>query len=231
VARLNHVSGSVSFQPAGESDWVRAVVNRPITTGDRLWADRGARAEMQLGSATIRLDAGTGVSFFSLDDRNTQIELSEGVLNIRITRLDRDENFEIDTPNQAFSIVRPGEYRIEANEDGDATLVTVRAGERSDRQRPDLPPGSNRQFHRHGPARASVYRADANDEFDNWCEARDRRYDQSSARYVARRRRLPGSGRLRSWRSIPTTATWMPRVAAGWAPYHDGHRVWISPWG
>src|ERR1051325_4053585 len=118
VAGRNHVSGSVSFQPGGESDWVRAVVNRPVTTGDRLWADSGARAEMQLGSATIRLDAGTGVSFFTLDDRNTQIELSEGVLNIRITRLDRDENFEIDTPNQAFSIVRPGEYRIEANEDG-----------------------------------------------------------------------------------------------------------------
>ena len=46
VARLNYLRGSVSFQPAGESDWVPAARNRPMTTGDRLWVDNGARAEM-----------------------------------------------------------------------------------------------------------------------------------------------------------------------------------------
>ena len=34
VARLGYMKGSVSFQPAGESDWVQAVSNRPMTTGD-----------------------------------------------------------------------------------------------------------------------------------------------------------------------------------------------------
>src|SRR5688500_15642981 len=90
VARLNYLRGSVSFQPAGETDWVQAVVNRPVTTGDRLWADDDARVEMQLGSSTIRLGASTGLSFFNLDDRTTQIELSAGTLNIRVLRLDRD---------------------------------------------------------------------------------------------------------------------------------------------
>ena len=56
VARLSYLRGSVSFQPAGESDWVSAVPNRPMTTADRLWADDDGRAEIQLGSATIRLD-------------------------------------------------------------------------------------------------------------------------------------------------------------------------------
>ena len=41
VARLGYIEGSVSFQPAGEPDWVAAVSNRPMTTGDKLWADRG----------------------------------------------------------------------------------------------------------------------------------------------------------------------------------------------
>ena len=36
VARLNYLQGSVSFQPAGEPEWVSAIVNRPVTTGDRL---------------------------------------------------------------------------------------------------------------------------------------------------------------------------------------------------
>ena len=35
VARLGYMEGSVSFEPVGESDWVQAVPNRPMTTGDR----------------------------------------------------------------------------------------------------------------------------------------------------------------------------------------------------
>ena len=63
VARLGYMEGSVSFQPAGETDWVQAVANRPMTTGDQLWADKGSRAELQLGSAVIRLGENTGISF------------------------------------------------------------------------------------------------------------------------------------------------------------------------
>ena len=50
VARLGYISGAVSFSPAGENDWVQATVNRPLITGDRLWVDAGARAELQVGS-------------------------------------------------------------------------------------------------------------------------------------------------------------------------------------
>ena len=49
VARLGYMQGSVSFQPAGESDWVQAVPNRPMTTGDKLWADQDSRAEVATG--------------------------------------------------------------------------------------------------------------------------------------------------------------------------------------
>ncbi|MFZ0285740.1 MAG: hypothetical protein WAL32_10975 [Terriglobales bacterium] len=51
VARIGYLEGSVSFQPAGETDWVGAVPNRPLTTGDQLWSDQDSRAELQLGSA------------------------------------------------------------------------------------------------------------------------------------------------------------------------------------
>ena len=60
VARLGYTTGAVSFSPAGENDWVQATINRPLTTGDRLWADAGARAEIQVGGAMIRMNAGTG---------------------------------------------------------------------------------------------------------------------------------------------------------------------------
>src|SRR5262249_49979214 len=121
--------GTVSFGPAGTEDWVTAVVNRPVTTGDKVWADRDSRAELQLGASSIRMGANTGFSFLNLDDRTAQLQLTEGTLRIRVRRLGRDEIFEIDTPNLAFNVSRPGIYRINVNEAGDTTAVVVRDGE------------------------------------------------------------------------------------------------------
>jgi hypothetical protein len=129
VARLGYMQGSVSFQPAGEPDWVQAVPNRPMTTGDQLWADQDSRAEVELGSAVIRLAPNTGFSFLNLDDRTVQIQVTSGSLNISVRRLNRDDVFEVDTPNLAFSVFRPGHYRVEASADGDYTVVSVREGE------------------------------------------------------------------------------------------------------
>src|SRR5260370_19403841 len=129
VARLGYKEGSVSFDDEGEQDWVEATPNRPMTTGDKIWADKGSRAELQLGSASIRLSENTGMSFLNLDDRTVQIQLTSGTLNVRVRRLNRDNVFEIDTPNQAFSVYRPGSYRLEASEDGSYTVITVREGQ------------------------------------------------------------------------------------------------------
>ena len=238
VARLNYIQGSVSFQPAGESDWVSAVTNRPVTTGDRLWADNGARAELHTGSATIRLDSGTGFSFLNLDDRTVQIQLTEGTLDIRVQRLGRDEIFEVDTPNQAFSILRPGQYRLQASEDGNSTFVIVRSGEgeaTGGGQTYTLHSGQSGTFTGTDSLSGDIYNAGHNDDFDNWGQGRDRHDDESqSARYVSRDvvgyEDLDDYG---SWRSDAGYGNvWVPtRVASGWAPYRDGHWAWISPWG
>src|SRR6516165_4499469 len=81
AARLSYTSGAVSFEPAGTEDWVDAVVNRPMTTGDKLWADQDARAEVRIDSLALRLGAQTGFSFLNLDDKVVQVRLSEGSLN------------------------------------------------------------------------------------------------------------------------------------------------------
>src|SRR5260370_19604713 len=63
VARLSYLRGSVSFQPAGESEWVTAAINRPMTTGDKLWTDADSQAELHIGSAAIRFGGVTRVFF------------------------------------------------------------------------------------------------------------------------------------------------------------------------
>src|SRR6266699_6891939 len=69
VARMNYTQGSVSFQPGGEGDWVSAVPNRPLTTGDNLWTDRNSRAELHVGSTSVRMGPETSLTFLQLDDR------------------------------------------------------------------------------------------------------------------------------------------------------------------
>jgi hypothetical protein len=73
------------------------------------------------------------------------------------------------------------------------------------------------------------------DGWDQWNSSRDLREDQSiSARYVSRE--MDGYEDLDQyggWSNQPGYGqVWMPAsVSAGWAPYHDGHWAWISPWG
>src|SRR5438105_1742461 len=61
VARLANIGGPVSFSPAGEDEWVFATANRPLITGDRVWSDAGARAELQIGSLAVRVGSRTSV--------------------------------------------------------------------------------------------------------------------------------------------------------------------------
>ena len=239
VARLSYTRGSVSLEPAGTEDWVTTTINRPITTGDKLWTDNGARAELNFGSAAVRLSGNTGFSFLNLDDRTVQIRLTEGTISLRVRNLDQHETLEIDTPNLAFSVLRPGQYKIAVNESGDATVVTVRGGEgevTGGGSAYSVHPNQVATFTGTDQLSAELQRfAGDNDDFDSWCADRDRRFDRSqSVRYVSTNvigyEDLDDYG---SWRPVPDYGTvWFPNVSdVGWAPYRYGHWAWIAPWG
>ena len=88
VARLGYLTGVVGFSPGGENDWLQVTLNRPMTTGDRLWVEAGSLAEIEIGGAMIRMNAGTGIAMLNLDDRITQLPLTQGALIVRVRRLD-----------------------------------------------------------------------------------------------------------------------------------------------
>jgi hypothetical protein len=237
VARLAYIQGAVSFQPAGQSEWVEVAPNRPLTTGDQIWADRDARAELSLGSAVIDVNRNTGITFLNLDDRTVQVQLSSGSIGVRVRRLDRDDVFEIDTPNQAFSIFRAGLYRIEASDDGTYSVVSIREGEgesTGNGQTYALHSGQQATFEGTDQLDADVEDLGSPDEFDNWVTFRERRYQNSqSARYVSHDvvgyEDLDENG---DWSQDPAYGNvWYPHVGPGWAPYREGHWAWIDPWG
>ncbi|MBN8738478.1 MAG: hypothetical protein BGP24_11175 [Lysobacterales bacterium 69-70] len=238
VARLSFTRGEVSFSPAGEDQWVTAMRNRPLIRGDRLWTDRGARAELQAGNATFRLDEGSSLQILNLDDRTAQLEVTQGTLNLRVRRIYADQIFEVDTPTLAFVISRPGEYRIDVDPRGRHTTVAVWDGggeAHGERANFRIREGEAIRFYDTRLQDYEAFDIPRPDDFDRFCMDRDQRFDRStSRRYVSED--LIGYSDLDdygSWSEITEYGNvWFPsRVAVDWAPYRDGRWIWQDPWG
>jgi FecR protein len=238
VARMNYTQGSVSFQPGGEGDWVTAVPNRPLTTGDNLWADQGSRAEMHIGSTAIRLSAETSVTYLELDDRTTQLRLSAGTIVVRVRHLDDGDVFEVDTPSLAFNLQHTGEYRIDVDSTGDMTNVSVFSGRgevTGGGYSYTVVAGQSARFSGTDQLNYDIAQLPAADDFDNWAFERDHREDGAeSANYVSAE--MTGYEDLDDyghWQYVGGYGTvWVPAgVAVDWAPYRNGHWAYIDPWG
>jgi hypothetical protein len=241
IARLAYAEGSVSFQPAGTQDWVAAPLNRPLTSGDVLWVDNGSRAELQLDGSAVRLGNGTELSLIELSDEVTQLQLSSGILILRVRQLEDNATYEVDTPNLAFSVLRPGTYRISVDAGGNNTSIIVRSGQGE-------VSGANTAYtvqsgdydvfsgNAMSPLTAQAQpQAPDSDAFDDWSWDRDSHWDRSaSARYVSDDvvgyEDLDDQG---SWTNTPDYGpVWYPNsVPVGWAPYQVGYWSYIAPWG
>ncbi|MEO8858673.1 MAG: DUF6600 domain-containing protein [Burkholderiaceae bacterium] len=239
VAQLNYFDGPVSFAPAGHDQWAGAVLNRPLTQGDRIWNDAGARSELHIDSTALRLEGSTSLSFSSLNDRTVQIAMTQGRLIARLRSLPPGQSFEIDTPNLAFSVSRPGDYRLDVDPATDTTRITVRAGSAvlygGNGTSTGIAANDQITFAGNDLAQVAAQTAPALDPFDRWAAARDVEEDRSvSARYVSRDiigyQQLDQYG---SWESDPSYGdVWVPRVTVpDWAPYRIGHWATVAPWG
>jgi hypothetical protein len=238
VARMNYTQGSVSFQPGGEGDWVTAVPNRPLTTGDNLWTDQGSRAEMHVGSTAIRLAPETSVTLLDLDDRTTQLRLSAGTVILRVRHLDDGDVVEVDTPNLAFNLQHPGEYRVDVDSNGDMTNVSVWSGRgevTGGGYSYTVVAGQSARFSGTDQLNYDIAQLPGSDDFDNWAFQRDHREDGAeSANYVSSE--MTGYEDLDDyghWQYVGGYGTvWVPEgVASDWAPYRNGHWAYIDPWG
>ena len=92
---VDYTSGSVSFQPGGEGDWVDAVLNCRLTSGDNSMGSIKIRAP----NCTLALPRcgliRKPVLTFYLNDQTTQLRLSSGALIVRVRHLDEGNTLEV----------------------------------------------------------------------------------------------------------------------------------------
>ncbi|QDP72739.1 hypothetical protein FOG18_09305 [Legionella israelensis] len=236
VARLSYIENIVSFLPGGEKKWVKASVNRPLIPGDSLWVDKNSRAELQLGSATVRLNGLTNTKILNLNNKINQFQLTQGTLLLTVYRSKPEQKYEIDTPNLALTLSRKGLYRVDV--DKNSTVVSIRKGEANVYAKNSalkLREGLSCRFTGTNLKDYQCKAIGPMDEFDRWSLKRDQRIEKaSSTKHVSSA--VIGYEDLEfygKWKSVKKHGyVWIPDdVEEDWVPYRTGHWVWIQQWG
>ena len=197
--------------------------------------ERGARAEVQIGAGTLRIDGGSDVEFTQLDDARVHVRVHGGSVALRVRSSSSAREFAIVTAEGRFMPRQRGHYRVDRR--AGTSMATVWDGSlrfESEDSELDVREGQRVDF---WSERGRTHYATATmdrDDFTDWVVASERKYGQLARRYVSPE--MTGAYDLDhhgSWDTHPQYgAVWYPRsVAADWAPYRYGRWTYVSPWG
>ena len=239
LAQLSYVEGAVTFESAQEPAG-SALPERPLAAGDRLATESGARAEIALGTAAVRLDEQSELEILDLDATTVRAGLNAGSASVTLRDMLEDETFEIATPTTVFRLDGPGEYRVDVPSE-EVSVITVRNGaaELETAGGPVRIADGQRVRVTGRDALANLETPRPADAFDDWVLERELLLAEAEPpRDALESEALEQYG---EWYDEPDYGrVWMPAyVHSGWAPYGVGYwrRVglgwtWIdpSPW-
>jgi hypothetical protein len=239
VGRLAFTEGGVSFHDQDDVDWTKAIVNTPLTSGDGIWTEPGARSELSLAGTRVRLDGGTQLDMLALDDSQTRLQLGQGRLDIRAYALDSRTPYRIVTPRGTITLRQQGDYYVEAGSTEDATRLGVRSGS-AEMLSPNgetmiLQAGEVGEVY--GDVRAPQLRTlnTAPPAPSTYWAVRDRQvtYNPPTQYLSADITGYEDMNTYGSWsKDSQYGEVWTPRsVPANWQPYRTGHWSNVRPWG
>jgi len=126
--RLSYINGEVSFWRPGGEDWAPAQVNTPLAPGDQLYTGNRGNLEVQIDSRSfVRAWGDSQLGLENHEPDFLQIKVAAGHVSLDLRTLDGGRSVELDTPAAAFTIDRPGYYRVDVAPDR-TSFVTRRGG-------------------------------------------------------------------------------------------------------
>jgi len=237
VGAVTAVQGDVQLAGEPGGAWERAQINWPVSTGTTLFVPPGGRAELRVGSTSVRLDGNTQVEFSQLDDHGVTLESIQGTVRARVRVLPTGDLFAISSDGVRAQALQPGDYRASYDPDRRSYTVGVINGRLrlvTPNNSVDVGPGQEITT-QNGGAALSLAALSLRGDFDAWAEARDRLQDRAAANpYVSPE--MTGAEVLAdhgTWAADATYGSvWYPAaVPVGWAPYRYGRWAWVAPWG
>jgi len=234
IAWLSNADAVKLYNPeSGES--YNAPLNQPLTSGDVLTTAAGERAEIRIGSMTVRLDANSELTLDRIDDNQVHLYLNDGTAIVKLSARDTIDDFELTSPDGRFTARDTGIYRFDVDNNSSRATAYYGALNFADRDTTlTIDAGQSAQF---GDTGRNPYRLSSafSDDFSRWSADRDRRAPSTTyTRYVSPE--MTGADDLDNygdWSETPEYgAIWTPRrVDPDWVPYRTGHWVWVAPWG
>jgi hypothetical protein len=238
-ARLSFIDGPVSFWRPGAEDWGPARLNTPLAPGDTLFAGQGGNLEVQVGArAFVRATDETHIGLDSQEPDYLQFRVTGGHASLDLRELPAGWTIEVDTPNAAITVERPGYYHVDVDQDttalgvhrGGVATVTPAGGAAV------IVESNQQAVTRAGDQGATaIGPAPALTEWDSWNYKRTGYLIQhADTRYVP-----PATygteelSRHGTWRTVETYGSvWVPSgVPSGWVPYSDGRWIWDPRFG
>ena len=237
VGQISLLSGPVTLTDTQTSEQQPAALNWPLTSGMQLTTGGWGRAEVRIGSLTLRLDGDSEIDFIRIDDELIQLVIRRGSVALRARTRDLLPEIDLTTLRERITLGDAGRYRVDVDRAAGITALTVFAGAAriaANRLVFDVRSGQRGEFSTL-PNTGFAIQPAGRDAFDDWVASRERRDDAlASSRYVSPE--MTGIESLDehgSWRTVPDYGTvWFPRVVvSGWVPYRYGRWGWVSPWG
>lgn len=199
AAHLQHAEGSIAYAPQGDKEWHDVQPRRLLKRGDRLWTDRGSRAEVQAGGHAVRLNGETQLVLENVGDTATQLSLTQGAMAATVTHMNPGDSFEVGTPNLAFRARQPGDYRIDVDPKEGITRIVVQSGSAvvygEKGEALEVKNGQRVTFRARDLSRVLTPAFAANDDFDKWAGARRRGEPTVSMPAVAQAPSAPATPR------------------------------------
>ena len=244
AGRLSTLAGDVRWFDRDSNAWVQSseaqpLRNWPLAPGDRLRTGAGGRAELRIGSTTVRLGADAELWLPRLDEQAVLLHLQAGSMAVRLAEIDRDSFGPVEMLTREGRWLPQGSGHFRLDRERDATQASSWRGElRFEGRDSALSIGAGRRadlWQDSGGTTRFAWAGVERDGFASWV-AHDERQDDApiSARYVP-----PG---MTGWQDLDRHGDWIddqqhgmvwqPRVVAqGWVPFHDGRWAWVAPWG
>jgi hypothetical protein len=84
------------------------VLNFPVTTGDRIYTDTNASAELEVGSYAVRLASSTDLTMANLNNQVMQLSVYQGTLRVSVYEIPSGNTVEVDSPNGSLTVREQG---------------------------------------------------------------------------------------------------------------------------
>src|SRR5579859_834451 len=115
VARVSFEHGEIAILRADSGEWIPAVTNTPLISGDTIATGENSRLEVQLDYAhVLRLSGNAQAKIATLTDSQIQVQLAHGLGQL-VPLWNSKTQVEIDAPNIAVQPSATATCRIQVN--------------------------------------------------------------------------------------------------------------------